>query len=305
MLLKFEPIPKKVVWGSGEFFNNFNYKLEPKVGELWILGSNNKLKGDLKITLSEFAEKNPDILYGRGKIPPRFPVLIKYISTSEWLSVQLHPDDEFARAFENEPWGKTEMWYFLSETNNPQIICGLSREASREEIYNLINSNSLSSILNYITVRKDEWVLIKSGVVHAIGPNISLLEIQMNSDLTYRMYDWGRVGLDGKPRELHIDKALKVIDPLENLKLTKGFREVNLEFPTFIVETIRIPDYGKIELDTEKMGFHIILSLESDLTVNSEFLRKYECALITASEGKYKLEGPKGSYIFLIRQKEG
>lgn len=303
MLFRFEPIQKKVIWGDSKFFGNFNIN-EPNIGELWVLGSNNIIVGKDGITLDEYAKKNPYCLYGKGIIPPRFPVLIKYISTSEWLSVQLHPNDEFAKTFENEPWGKTEMWFFLSAKNDSQIICGLREKVPKEEIYKLINSNSLTKILNYINIKENEWILVKSGVVHAIGPNISLLEIQMNSELTYRLYDWGRVDHDDKPRELHIEKGLKAIDYSENLKLVKGLKEVNLQFPTFEVKTIKIPEVGEIKLDTEGKTFHIIVSIESDIVLNNELLRKYECILVTANEGKYKIKGSKNCNIFLIRKKE-
>lgn len=303
MLLRFSPIPKKVVWGDSSFFRKFGIS-EPNIGELWMIGSNNKIKNFQSLTLSEFSAKYPNLIYG-NKLPlPRFPVLIKLISTLEWLSVQVHPNDKFAIQNEAEPWGKTEMWYFISSKKNSQIICGFKSLITEKELINSINNLSLNNLLNYLNVKKNDWVLIKPGVVHAIGPGISLLEIQMNSDLTYRIYDWGRKGLNGKPRELHIDKALKVIDFGENLEAVKGSKKVKLKFPTFIVDTITFEDDGEIELDTKNETFHIIIPINCNLSAFNEKINQYESVLITADEGKYKIKGNKNDNFFLINLKE-
>ncbi len=302
MLLRFLPIPKKVVWGRSKFFKNFGIN-EDNIGELWMLGSENKIINSDSMTLSDFTKKYPEMIFGSQAPLPKFPVLIKYISTSDWLSVQVHPDDEFAIQNEAQVWGKTEMWFFLETENDSKIICGLKKALTEEEFINLVNSFSLNEILNYVNVNENDWVLIKPGVVHAIGPEITLLEIQMNSDLTYRIYDWGRVGLDGKPRELHIDKALQVINYPENLKLIKGSEKVNLEFPTFIVETIELNESFEIELDTKSVSFNIIIPINCSLIASNETIDKYETVLITADHGKYKIRGNKKDKFFLIKMK--
>jgi len=298
------PIPRKVVWGSSDFFKNFGIN-EPNIGELWMIGSKNEIRGTHSVTLEEFSVKFPKFIYGNKKPFPRFPVLIKFISTLKWLSVQLHPDDRFAIQVESEPWGKVEMWYFMSVKKGSQIICGLKNLMTEEEFTNLVNNFSLNKVLNYLDIAKDDWILIKPGIVHAIGPGISLLEIQMNSDLTYRIYDWKRCGLNGKPRELHVDKALKVIDFPANLKIINESGKVEFEFPTFVIETVELLEAGEIELDTRNETFHIIIPVNNDLTTDEEMIRRFESVLITADEGKYKIKGNKGSKLFLIKLKGG
>lgn len=302
MLLRFIPIPKKVVWGKGNFFKNFGFS-EANIGELWMIGSENKIINFNSMKLRDFTKLFPEKIFGDRAPLPEFPVLIKYISTSDWLSVQVHPDDKFAIQNETCPWGKTEMWYFLEKEKNSKIICGFKEAITEKQFINLINSSSLNEILNYVDVNENDWILIKPGVVHAIGPEITLLEIQMNSDLTYRIYDWGRVSFDGKPRELNIDKALKVINFKENLNITKGSEKVNLEFPTFIVETVELNEYSEIELDTVNKSFNIIIPLNCSLIVSDEKINKYETVLITADHGIYKIRGNKNDKFFLVKMK--
>lgn len=114
MLLRFLPIPKKVIWGKSNFFKNFGFN-EANIGELWMIGSENKIINFNSITLSDFSKKFPKMIFGNRFPLPRFPILIKYISTSDWLSIQVHPDDKFAIQTESEPWGKTEMWFFWKQ----------------------------------------------------------------------------------------------------------------------------------------------------------------------------------------------
>ncbi|HOJ15571.1 MAG: class I mannose-6-phosphate isomerase [Caldisericia bacterium] len=302
MLLRFLPIPKKVIWGKSNFFKNFGFN-EANIGELWMIGSENKIINFNSITLSDFSKKFPKMIFGNRFPLPRFPILIKYISTSDWLSIQVHPDDKFAIQTESEPWGKTEMWFFLETEKNAKIVCGLKKKVTKEEFISLINNSSFNEILNYVDVSENDWVLIKPGVVHAIGPEITLLEIQMNSDLTYRIFDWGRMDLDGKPRKLDIEKALKVINFQDNLKLIKGSEKVNLVFPTFTAETIEIGKSCEIEFNTSGNSFNIIIPLNNSLIISNELINKYETILITADHGKYKIRGNNNDKFFLIKMK--
>ncbi len=140
-----------------------------------------------------------------------FPVLIKLIDAKSNLSVQVHPSDEYALKNENS-YGKTEMWYIVDATEGAGIYCGFKRDSSREEFLKYLEEGKVEELLNFIPVKKGESYFISAGTVHAIGAGCLICEIQQNSNLTYRVYDYNRRGADGKLRELHVDKAVKVID---------------------------------------------------------------------------------------------
>ncbi len=142
---------------------------------------------------------------------PFFPVLIKLIDSGDNLSVQVHPNDDYALKHENS-FGKTEMWYVLDADEGCGLYVGLKEDSNKNEIEKALKEGSILNLLNFYPVKKGEVYFIKSGTIHAIGKGVTVIEIQQNSNLTYRLYDYNRLGKDGKPRELHIEKALKVID---------------------------------------------------------------------------------------------
>ncbi len=153
--------------------------------------------------------------YG-GRIGPQdrgeFPLLVKFLDAREWLSVQVHPDDVQARLLENQPRGKTECWYILAAEPNAKIAYGLSRSLTAEQFRAAIASGKAQDELAYVSVAAGDFIYVPATTPHALGPGILLYELQQYSDTTYRVYDWGRVGTDGKPRALHVDKALAVMD---------------------------------------------------------------------------------------------
>ena len=140
-----------------------------------------------------------------------FPVLIKFIDAKQNLSVQVHPSDDYALKYENS-YGKTESWYIVEAEEGAGIYCGFKRDTNKEEFLQSLASGEVENLLNFIHVKKGDCYFIPSGTVHAIGAGCLILEIQQNSDLTYRVYDYNRRGADGKLRELHVDKAVKVIN---------------------------------------------------------------------------------------------
>ncbi|QTA37811.1 class I mannose-6-phosphate isomerase [Thermosipho ferrireducens] len=196
------PFFRRMVWGNPEINNIFGLDGEP-VGEIWLVSGH-----PLFTTILEgesINKKSQEIL---GKKFSRFPLLVKLISTSSWLSVQVHPDDEYAKAVENEPWGKTEAWYFLTDGNI--AIC-----EDPSLIPEAISNNTWSKALRIEKIKAGTFVYIPAGTIHALGPNSTVIEVQQSSDLTYRIYDWGR------PRETHIDKALEVSKPVRFEDLIK------------------------------------------------------------------------------------
>lgn len=166
-------------------------------------------------SLSEILKEHPEwlgthVLQTTGG-KPELPILVKLIDAKKNLSVQVHPDDEFAEKNEGE-LGKTEMWYVLSAHNDAELVYGFKEELDRERIKKAIEDGTIEKYLNYVPVHKDDVFFIEAGTVHAIGAGCLIAEIQENSNITYRMYDYNRTDKNGNRRELHIDKALEVVN---------------------------------------------------------------------------------------------
>ena len=151
-----------------------------------------------KSALPEYAGKTLGEITGGD-----FPLLVKLIQANDTLSVQVHPDDEYARRVENT-YGKTECWYILDAVPGATLVCGLNKEYTKNELESALNGGTLADCLKYVPVSKGDFVFIPAGTVHAIQGGLRLLEVQEPSDITYRLYDWGR------PREIHVAKALEV-----------------------------------------------------------------------------------------------
>ncbi|MCS7072532.1 MAG: class I mannose-6-phosphate isomerase, partial [Anaerolinea sp.] len=152
------------------------------------------------------------------------PLLVKFIDASDWLSVQVHPDDEQAGRLEGDPRGKTEAWYVLAADPGAQLICGVTPGISTDDLRAAIATGRLREHLIYADVQPGDVLLNHAGAIHAIGPGLLIYEIQQASDVTYRLYDWDRVDLDGTPRPLHLDKglAVAVTDRAPDLRHTGG-----------------------------------------------------------------------------------
>lgn len=175
------------------------FKTKPYVSEkVW--GYENWIVSTHKVGQSLNAETDENISNLLGN---DYPLLIKLIQANETLSVQVHPEDDYAARVENT-YGKTECWYILDAKPNATLVCGLNKDYSREELSEAINNNTLDNCLKYVPVEKGDFVFIPAGTVHAIQDGLRILEIQQPSDITYRLYDWGR------PREIHIEKGLDV-----------------------------------------------------------------------------------------------
>ena len=155
-------------------------------------------------------------VYGR-----RFPLLAKFLDAHDWLSVQAHPDDAYAAAHEQGKLGKTETWYILAADPGAQIVYGLERPSSREEVRAAIAANALEPLMRAVEAHAGDVIFVPAGTVHAIGAGVTLYELQEYSDVTYRLYDYGRLQANGQPRELHVERALDVIrytpSPLERV----------------------------------------------------------------------------------------
>jgi mannose-6-phosphate isomerase len=215
--LRFQPVYKNYIWG-GNRIPKLYHRNQPDgiYAESWEISThpdgmtaiaNGPLAGR---SLSDLLPEHKTALLGTNVKGGDFPLLIKLIDARDVLSVQVHPNDGNAAAVGGQP--KTEMWYFLEGDGTAQIYCGLKPGIGKDGFLAAMENRTFAEILQTIPVRKGEAVFVPGGRVHAIGAGCLILEIQQNSNTTYRIYDWDRVDASGKGRELHIEKALKVID---------------------------------------------------------------------------------------------
>ncbi|MGM0498409.1 MAG: type I phosphomannose isomerase catalytic subunit [Bacteroidota bacterium] len=219
---KFEPIYKEKIWGNQKLRTVLNKDIpgDKKIGESWEISA---VQGDTSIvkngylagnSLQELIEVYMADLVGEKIYETygiEFPLLIKFIDATDVLSIQVHPDDELAKK-RHKAFGKTEMWYVVQADEGAELISGFNQEMDKETYLKHLNNNTLPEILNNEKVKAGDVFYLPSGRVHAIGAGILLAEIQQTSDITYRIFDWNRMGADGKPRELHTDLALDAID---------------------------------------------------------------------------------------------
>lgn len=215
LLLK--PAVTDYLWGGSRLKTEFGYETDKEIAaEAWVLSCHKD--GPSTVINGEFAGKTlPEVLkiWGDAAIGEKaaefsyFPLLIKLIDAKQKLSVQVHPNDEYALKNEGE-FGKTEMWYVVDCDDGAELIYGFKEEISKEEFERRIKDNTLTDVCNFVPVHKGDVFFISSGTLHAIGGGILIAEVQQNSNSTYRVSDYGRLGADGKPRPLHIEKAVDV-----------------------------------------------------------------------------------------------
>ncbi|MGN0571409.1 MAG: type I phosphomannose isomerase catalytic subunit [Candidatus Fimenecus sp.] len=217
MILKLRPALKDYLWGGTRLKTDFGLKSDLDiVAEGWMLschkdGENIIENGKYKDkTLSDaIAAEGAEILGTNAQRFDRFPILIKLIDAKKDLSIQVHPDNDYALRVEGE-YGKTECWYILDCDEGAELIYGFKQKISKEEFKQRIADNTFLEVVNTVPVHKGDLFFIDAGTLHAIGKGILLAEIQQNSNSTYRVYDYGRLGADGKPRPLHTEKAVDV-----------------------------------------------------------------------------------------------
>jgi mannose-6-phosphate isomerase len=211
-----QPKLATAVWGGSELVREYGKAGDPKqkFGESWECWDANTIgNGPLAgLPVSALRAKLGEQLLGDLDPSRVFPILTKIITADDWLSVQVHPDDAYAQRAEHQPNGKTECWYVFAAEPGAEIVLGWTQDISRSEYERRVADGTLGEVLRKIPVKAGDAVYIPAGTVHAIGAGIALFETQQASDLTYRMFDWNRLGLDGKPRELHVRKAADVLN---------------------------------------------------------------------------------------------
>ena len=213
-MLLLNPVFKQRIWGGDQLKAKFGYEIPgDDTGECWAVSAHPN--GDCTVkegiyegaTLSELWEKHPE-LFGNPR-EDRFPLLVKIIDAKDDLSIQVHPDDAYAKEHENGSLGKTECWYILDCTEDATLVAG-HNAGSREELSDMIHQGRWTELIREIPIKKGDFIQIDPGTVHAIKGGLMILETQQNSDITYRVYDYGRL-TDGKPRELHVAQSIDVI----------------------------------------------------------------------------------------------
>ena len=259
--LRFHPVLKDYVWGGRDLSRLVGRDLpDGVIAESWEIsdhpnGETPVASGPAQgATLGQLldthgvrliGERNRDALFRK-----RFPLLIKLLDANQWLSVQVHPGDDYARKREND-LGKTEMWVVLHARPDAEIILGLERPASANELREALAKRQLEEWLHRVPARPGDVFFVPPGTIHAIGPGLVLAEIQQSSDVTYRLYDWDRIDADGAGRPLHLDRALAVanlgavrlgsVEP-RRLECDGGERELLVECPYFRTERLRLAE---------------------------------------------------------------
>lgn len=301
---------KDYIWGGERLKTEFGKQTDlEKVAESWELschkdGSSVIANGaDAGKTLPEWlAEQGKDVLGSNCAAFENFPVLIKLIDAKDNLSVQVHPKNEYALRVEGE-YGKTEMWYIVGCEPGARLLYGFSHPIEKAEFEERIRSNTLLEVTNSVEVHEGDVFFIEAGTLHAIGSGILIAEIQQNSNTTYRIYDYGRVGKDGKPRELHVEKAMDVTELVPPTRSTKpmgepencgGYSKTLLSTcEYFTVHALDIRE--KAELEADESSFHSLLCLEGEVVLNSAHgdlsIAKGESVFLQAGYGKYTISG--------------
>ncbi len=306
-IIRLEPAFKDYLWGGTRLRDDFGKNCSyDKVAESWELschkdGPSTVATGEDKgLTLQEYIDK-----HGKGVLGTNcerfefFPILIKLIDAKDNLSVQVHPNNEYAQRVEGE-YGKTEMWYVVDCDEGAELLYGFKHEISKEEFAERIADNTLLEVTNNVPVHKGDVFFIEAGTLHAIGKGILIAEIQQNSNTTYRIYDYGRVGKDGKPRELHVEKAKDVtrLAPAKQYPETpvvqhEGYTSKLMAsceyFTTYVLD---VAEGAELEADSTSFNNLLILEGEGKVTGDDtvEF-KKGDSLFIAAGTGKYTLSG--------------
>lgn len=307
--LVFEPLPMERVWGGRHFETLFGKRLPhgAVIGELWEMVDRPEAQsvvheGPLKgTTLHELWSGNRASLFGEHHLAnpsPRFPLLIKLLDARERLSVQVHPPANRAGELGGEP--KTECWYFLHAAEGASVYAGLKKGVTREDFEASLEDGTVEEKLHSAPARTGESIFIPSGRLHAIGEGLVIVEVQQNSDTTYRVFDWNRNGLDGKPRELHVSESLASID-FDDFEpaLTPATEPVVADCPLFHVEKKELN--GPIPA-TDKGDFSIVTCLTGGVECSGTTLKPGNFMLVPSClEGALLKPTATGSSILITK----
>lgn len=315
-LLKLKPTFKDYLWGGHRLVDDYQKEYDGDIlAESWELSchpdgpcyiTNGAHSGK---TLRQFIESEGKAVLGTNcERFEDFPILAKFIDARDSLSIQVHPDDAYALKYEGQ-YGKTEMWYVMDCEPGAYLYYGFNREVSEEEFAERIQNETLEEVLNKVDVHKGDVLFIEARTLHAICKGILIAEIQQNSNLTYRIYDYGRVGADGKKRELHVDKALKVTDRFPVVKNLGAYPHV-ADCEYFTVDKLYLDGsvLGGVKGTVDASSFVSILFMEGEgqISCGGEVLsfRKGDSFLLTANSGDYEVLGKCEALVTRIREQK-
>ena len=306
------PAPKHSLWGGTRLRDDFGKPFPEPLAETWECSSHPDGESTVDGTpLSAVLRARPDFLGSHplqtmgGK--PELPILIKLIDAREKLSVQVHPDDAYAWTRERS-LGKTEMWYVLEAKKGSELVYGFRREMTREQVRGAVAEGTIERYLNHVPVRKNDVFFIEAGTVHAIGAGVLIAEIQENSNLTYRLYDYGRLDRTGKPRPLHLAQALETArltrseppaQPMRVLRYQRGIAsELLNRCKYFQVERLLLnteTHRGMADFRTGSNSFHALLCMKGcGVLFGRDFMLNFfkgDCVFVPAQSIPLKLHG--------------
>ena len=312
-ILRFREQYIERIWGGQRLRTLYGkpIALDRSIGEAWLISDHPSAVSVVSEgphvgrTIHDLIEEDAEALLGsRSKLTPqgRFPLLLKLLDSTEVLSVQVHPDDATAAALGESDVGKTEMWHILHADPEAELFCGLRPGTTPEQMRSAIETGTLENHLARFNVKQGDSVLVPAGTVHAIGQGIVLAEIQQNSDLTYRLYDWNRVDAAGNSRELHVEKGIRAAHfsddtmvnkttPLEGC--AKSGSLAICEY--FSAERVEIEESEERVFTTNNL-FYIALSICSSVVVScgtdSVALGTAQSCLVPACAKKFTISGP-------------
>ncbi len=314
-ILKLKPACKDYLWGGHRLVDEYHVDYDgPVCAEAWELSchpdgpsviENGPFAGK---TLAEYIKaKGQQVLGTHCRRFREFPILTKFIDAKDNLSIQVHPGNRYALSHEGQ-YGKTEMWYVIDAEPGAFLYYGFKKEISKEEFRERIENNTLLEVLNAVPVKKGDALFIESGTIHAIGKGILIAEIQQNSNVTYRVYDYGRVGKDGKKRDLHIEKALAVTNRVPIVRSGSNYPHV-ADCDYFTVDKLDLD--GKLtcrmegRVDETTFLSILILDGEGSISCGAQRLpyRKGDSLFIPAGSGDYQIEGTCDALLTTIREK--
>jgi mannose-6-phosphate isomerase len=305
--LQLAPVFKPKIWGRHDLAPLFDREeisvpADGPIGEAWLTDDASRFMNGppAGLTLAEAVGKYGTELCGRSWRQPKFPILAKYLFTSDWLSVQVHPDDNYARAHDPGSPGKCEMWYIVHSARGAKILLGAKGGTTKQSLRAAFEKGTSRGLLKDLRPQAGEAYLITPGTIHALGPKLVLFEAEQNSDLTYRLDDFGRRGLDGEPRPLHLEKGMAVANlelryegPLPRLQLGEsfGWRRYAVACRHFAVEELMMRRRAAFHSSSERVEILSVLEGEGRVETSAGWMgyRTGETWLIPPAAGRYCL----------------
>lgn len=306
--IKLEPQFHQRVWGGT--------RLQPgseAIGEAWVIFEGNRVltppwEGE---TLADLATELGEWLLGSASVArtgSRFPLLIKLLDANDWLSVQVHPNDEQARRLEGEEhFGKTEAWHILDAAPDAEIIFGLTPGTGADEFAAAVSERRTLEVIRRVPAQAGDTYFIPAGTVHALGPGLLLYEVQQTSDITYRVYDWDRPASEG--RALHISQALEVVTPESGARhnplgsVTEAVTQL-VDSEHFVLERRHIAGGNEV-VATDGRSFQAVTVIAGDASVStgdhSTDLKRFESVVIPAAAREYRISANEPATILIAR----